>query len=366
LAKARIAFVCSGGAQEYWINLANAVSKKCELHLYLPSAMKGSPAEAYLDASVQVHFFRKHRLFDPRSAIDYLRLCRDVFREAPAIVHFPGGMPVTLPLFFPLLRLKLPVVVTLHEPTYNTPLHERLVLAAEIGLADAYFVAAPRVRERAIAFWPSKAGRFLVVPFGPFAHYLKIETGEVGEEADTALFIGSAAPHKGVQYAMSAADLVSRKIPSFKLLLAGRGIEAVATSTTGRRDIELHQGFVSDAELCRLFRRARVIVLPHLWVHVSGAVYVSQAFKKPVIATRVGALPDVVQDGRTGLIVEPASAEALAAGILRLLQEEGLYARIKDGILEWIAGDGSWEHAVNLMLDSYVKVRKRAWGQLPG
>ena len=82
--------------------------------------------------------------------------------------------------------------------------------------------------------------------------------------------------------------------------------------------IELIPRYVSDAEAANLFARADVVVLPYRSATGSGVVALAYHYGKPVIATRVGGLPDVVADGETGLLVAPDRADSLAAAIASL------------------------------------------------
>jgi glycosyltransferase involved in cell wall biosynthesis len=91
--------------------------------------------------------------------------------------------------------------------------------------------------------------------------------------------------------------------------------------------------YIPFDEVGALMSLAQVVVYPYRTSTQSGSLQVAYAFGRPVVATRVGGLPDVVEEGRSGFLVPPASPEALSAAILKIINnpplaaEMGAYAR---------------------------------------
>ena len=102
--------------------------------------------------------------------------------------------------------------------------------------------------------------------------------------------------------------------------LAHDRVRAVSASTAGqwwavRGAGALHLEWLT----CELFQRATLVVLPYTSATQSGVAMTAFGFGKPVVATRVGGIPEVVEDGRTGYSVPPDNAEKLAKAIITLL-----------------------------------------------
>jgi glycosyltransferase involved in cell wall biosynthesis len=74
--------------------------------------------------------------------------------------------------------------------------------------------------------------------------------------------------------------------------------------------------YISNEDVALYFCSADVVILPYVEATQSGIVQIAFGMDKPVITTRVGGLPEVVDDGKTGLIVEKESSEDLAKAIL--------------------------------------------------
>ena len=80
--------------------------------------------------------------------------------------------------------------------------------------------------------------------------------------------------------------------------------------------------YVSDEKRAELFRRASVVVLPYIEASQSFIISIAYRFGKPVVATTVGGLPQMVDDGKTGFLVPPRDVDALADAIVRLMQND--------------------------------------------
>jgi glycosyltransferase involved in cell wall biosynthesis len=86
----------------------------------------------------------------------------------------------------------------------------------------------------------------------------------------------------------------------------------------------VYNEYVSDDKRAELFRRSSVVVLPYIEASQSGVIPVAYTFGKPVVATTVGGLPEMVEDGRTGFLVPPRDEKALADAVVRLLRDREL------------------------------------------
>ena len=85
--------------------------------------------------------------------------------------------------------------------------------------------------------------------------------------------------------------------------------------------------FVDDAEIPAIFRRADLLVLPYLDAEHSGVLYTGLAFGKPMVLSAVGGFPEVAATGAGGL-VPPGDAEALAAALAELVDDEAARAEL--------------------------------------
>jgi glycosyltransferase involved in cell wall biosynthesis len=76
-------------------------------------------------------------------------------------------------------------------------------------------------------------------------------------------------------------------------------------------------------------------------------------FKKPVVATDVGSIPEIVDDGVTGFIVPPKNPEALAEAIIKLLKDEKLRKQMGENAYKKLKTDLSWDNIAEKTIEVY-------------
>ncbi len=133
---------------------------------------------------------------------------------------------------------------------------------------------------------------------------------------------------KGHHYLLQAARLLKERGYRFKVALAGDGslkpaLEAMAKSLTLWEEVTF-LGFVSDVP--KFLTAIDIFVLPSLYEGLGVAALEAMAAAKAVVASRVGGLADLVTDAKTGFLVPPADAEALAGAVAKLLDDKTLRA----------------------------------------
>jgi glycosyltransferase involved in cell wall biosynthesis len=124
--------------------------------------------------------------------------------------------------------------------------------------------------------------------------------------------------------------------------------------------------FVPETEVPEIFESATVVVLPYRRADQSSVLMTALAFDKPVVATRVGGLAEVLRDGVHGLLVEPGDVEGLARALATLLTDAGLRRRMAEAIRTLAAGDLSWDAVAARTLEVYGEIRRRGPGRDTG
>jgi glycosyltransferase involved in cell wall biosynthesis len=146
-------------------------------------------------------------------------------------------------------------------------------------------------------------------------------------------------------------------MPAARFFIVGEGSERAALEAL-RRDLGLEDrlvltGFREDAlEILSLFD---CFVLSSYLEGLGTSIMDAQALGVPVVATRTGGVPELVEDGVTGLLVPPRQPDQFAAAILRLLREAPLRERLQRNALE-IAPRYDYRHMVRKTLAAYGAV----------
>jgi glycosyltransferase involved in cell wall biosynthesis len=163
---------------------------------------------------------------------------------------------------------------------------------------------------------------------------------EVGAEAQPleVLYAGRLSPEKGIVELLAAAD-------GMKLVVAGDG--------PLRPHVPGALGFVPNDELQRLYARAAVVVCPSRREGFGVACLEAMAHARPVVATDVGGLRDLVVDGETGITVPARDADALRAALERLLVDPDLRRRLGAAGRERARERFSWETVTDATVAAY-------------
>jgi glycosyltransferase involved in cell wall biosynthesis len=133
------------------------------------------------------------------------------------------------------------------------------------------------------------------------------------------LFVGALGEHKGIDLLIEAHRRMRVSVPL--VMIGSTRSDTPELVGTSERPVIVHTAVPHD-EIMACFAAATVAVVPSRWQEPLGLVAIeAMAAGTPVVVTRVGALPEVVQHERTGLVVEPGDAGALADALDRVIAD---------------------------------------------
>jgi glycosyltransferase involved in cell wall biosynthesis len=148
-----------------------------------------------------------------------------------------------------------------------------------------------------------------------------------------ALFVGVLERYKNVDGLADAWRLAAPRAPGARLRLVGRGtLRAVVEQLL--RDVPEQTSWderLTQPEVSQALDDATALVLPSRSEGMGRVIVEAFCRARPVVAARVGGIPDLVEDGRNGLLVEPDDPQALADAILRVLSDRDLAERLSAG-----------------------------------
>jgi glycosyltransferase involved in cell wall biosynthesis len=346
-------------AGEYGVQVANSICGDVELLLVIARASL-APYETLLDPRIQTFVYERPRIREgPRQLVAMAKLRRAIARFRPDVIHVQHTH-LWFSLALPTLR-RYPLVITVHDPVHHvgdvesakTP--QRLVHWT-YRRADELITHAEQLKSILVDDIHVPASRVTVIP-----HIALASEGahaDVAERGKRLLFFGRIWEYKGLDYLIRAEPLISERIPDVKIVIAGRGedFEKYRRMMVNPDRFEVHNESIPDALVARYFGESSVVVLPYIDASQSGVVPVAYSFGRPVVATAVGGLPSVVEDGVTGLLVPPRDANALADALVTLLENDDL--RHKMGLAGRHKLEREWAPAV--IGPQHVDVYRRA------
>ena len=343
-----------GGMIHYISQLANALSKREDVVVIAPVGVERKNfvknvkvLELHLGDVIK-NFFINTLMFNRP-----LKFLNVIYKEDPDIIHC-NESPLWMSFFLPLL-VKFPIVTTIHDvnPHLGSRKFDQVIgKRVHIKFSDCLIVHGAGAKKELNA-----DKKCYVVSHGDYSFFLDYRKDEIDEEENTVLFFGRIEDYKGLEYLIKAMSLVSIDFMDVKLIIAGGGdFSKYENMILDCGNCEVHNRFIPDDEVPILFQRAKLVILPYIEGTQTGIVPIAYAFKKPVIVTDVGSIPDVVDDGKTGFIVPPRDVKALADAIVKLLNDDGLREEMGENAYNKMREELSWGGIAEKTIEVYKEM----------
>jgi glycosyltransferase involved in cell wall biosynthesis len=190
-------------------------------------------------------------------------------------------------------------------------------------------------------------------------------------EAPVVMFVGGFEPWHGLDGLIDGFVQVTRVLPKARLILVGDGpvrdkLEK-QTAASGIQHAVSFTGLIPHGRIPEYLALADVVTLPYpslpeeLWFSPLK-LYEYMAAGKAILASRAGQIAEVIQDGQNGLLVEPGDNHALAQGMILLLQDAGLRARLGEQARQQAVNRHSWDQYIRRLEDIYRMVQQENSG----
>ena len=175
------------------------------------------------------------------------------------------------------------------------------------------------------------------------------------------LFVGRLVEHKNLPRLLDAFAQVAAERPHARLLLVGGG-PLHDTLAARIRDLKLDDRALllgERSDVAALMKAADLLVAPSLREGMSNVILEAMALGLPVLATRVGGTPEVIEDGRHGVLVDPTDTQALADSMLQLIDDPVRRQAIGQAGRQKVLEQYSPPAMVSAMLKEYSRVSQR-------
>jgi len=284
------------------------------------------------------------QLIDSINPLTWYTAAKAIARKKPDLLIFKYWLPFFGPCFGMISRLvrrwtgtKVLFIcdnIIPHEKRFGDKAFTRYAFRS----VDAFIAQSAAVERDLNSFWPGS--RYALVPhpvyeiFGSSLPKDKARAALGVTDERVILFFGYVRRYKGLHTLLDAMPAILNSI-KVKLLVVGEFYDdeekyrAQIVEKGLQENVLVHSDYVPNEEVNKYFSAADIVVLPYISATQSGIVQIAYQFDKPVIATDVGGLSEVVLDGRTGYIVKPEAPEAVADAVVRFYQErrEGEFVR---------------------------------------
>lgn len=306
--------------------------------------------------------------YDDRSAIQKLIAALRAYVVAPASIWRADMVHIHLAADASVIR-KLPIVwlvalmgrrVILHfhaagtESLFaHTP---QWALDALRSRADLVITLSPYWKAEFERNWPN-------VPSVVLPNPVSCSVAKTKKKPGTILFLGKLESRKGFSLIVRALPAILREFPQAQLWMAGHG--EVEQGKALARELGVDSsvkflGWVSGADKQRLLGEAEVLCLPSFAEGVPMAVLEGMAHGLPVVTTPVGGIPDVIVNGRNGILIPVGDSDAISGAIINLLRDPEERRRLGASAQETVRTLCSLEQVGAMLADTYRDLWRRS------
>jgi glycosyltransferase involved in cell wall biosynthesis len=333
------AYPLRGGISHYNALLYRELGRAHEVQIITFSRQYPSllfPGRTQQESEGELLRVPSEQLVDSVNPFNWYAVGENIRRRTPDLLIFKYWLPFFGPCFGTIARrakrngrTRVVYICDNVVPHERRP-GDRLFTRYAFGPADAFIVQSDAVERDLLAFQPGAVYRKVPHPvYDIFGRTLDRQDArrELGIGAGRVmLFFGYVRAYKGLDVLLDAMAEVRLRM-DVQLLVVGEFYddeqkyrEQIARLGLGDH-VRVVADYVPNDRVGVYFSAADAVILPYLSATQSGIAQIAYNFDRPVIATRVGGLGEVVVDGKTGLLVPPADPHALAAAIIRFYEE---------------------------------------------
>ena len=357
--------ICFGGFIDYQIQLANALCKKETVMLVIPANKLPREHLGSIDKKVDVYLLGRGKpWYHPISLLIFKDFLEMVKKFEPDVIHIQGQGSIFCLFIYPDLSKNYPLVFTLHNVKPHLGRTSLRLKILWYYLAKRYFnhviVHGEKLKEQMIKEYnlPNEKVHAITIGEHEVAPFKKYERKDLREDGNLVLFFGSIYKYKGLEYLIKAEPMITKEMPDAKIIIAGTGenFKKYERMMINRDNFIVYNRYIPYKEGAELFQRCSVVVLPYIDASQSGVIPTAYGFKKPVVVTDVGSIPEIVDDGVTGFIVPPRNPEALADAIVKLLKDNKLRKQMGESAYKKLKDDMSWDKIADKTIEVYKEV----------
>ncbi|MBI5266114.1 MAG: glycosyltransferase [candidate division Zixibacteria bacterium] len=295
--------------------------------------------------------------------LGYLRYARravsDTQQIKPDLVHchYAYGFG----LWTLLLKFQPTIVSVWGSDVVNISSVSRFIVRRALSLATAITATGEFLRGAVADLLPTASAKTVVIPFGvtPPEQIEPLPAGPV-----RLCFLKEHRAIYGPDILIEAFALARRQIQDLRLTLAGSGdmMEQLRRriDSLGLSDAVEFPGFIERSQLVSFLSSHHILVMPSRMESFGVAALEASVCARPVIATKVGGIPEVVRDGRTGVLVPAGEIEPLAEAIVRLAGDRNEMTRLGLAGYQFVKEKYRWEDNLDQMCDLYDRLIRDA------
>lgn len=264
-----------------------------------------------------------------------------------------------------------PVIIASVHDNYRTDrrLGRRIINRILSKITDRMVAVSEAIKNDIIKYDNIEPSKILVIPngidtkkFDPERKFINVRE-ELSIKTDDIVvgFIGRLVPAKGLEYLIDAVLHLKDKYKKLKLIIIGNGsIINDLKDNTRKNKVHKHVIFTGERrDIPDILSCIDIFVMPSVAEGLPNALLEAMAMGKPVVATKVGGIPEVIQNGINGLLVPPHDAGSLAEAIISLIDNDNLAKKIGQASREFILEHYSIRSTVHKWQSLYISILEK-------
>lgn len=330
-----------GGISHYTGMMYRALSKKYQTYMVsysfqYPKLLYKKEQRDYTNDSFRVEDTKYW--IHTANPVNWIHAASKIKKLQPDLVIIQWWHPYFAPCYWALTRMlgKKKIIFVCHNvfPHERFPM-DRMLTKMVLKRGNAFIVQSGKDAEDLQTILPGAKYEQAVHPtynafkFENMSKERGRELLDITEKEKVLLFFGFVREYKGLKYLIQALPRITERCEDVRLFVVGdfggaenrEAYEKLMEENAVRSHITICDGYIPDREIEKFFAACDLVVLPYVSATQSGIVQIAYGFEKPVVVTNVGGLPDVVEDGKTGYVVEPENPTALADAVVRYFKE---------------------------------------------
>jgi glycosyltransferase involved in cell wall biosynthesis len=299
------------------------------------------PGETQFDDSKTIFFSHPNKIYRIINSINpftWLKTVRQIKKIDPAITLFVWWMPFfgpaysTIAYFIKKLTKSKIVFLVENYISHENRWFDKLLSKVTLGLTDYFICESAFIKNNIAENHKSKTIFQTTLSVYDCYNLNKFNKAQaraaVGIKTEyVILFFGLIRPYKGLENLIKAFSLINKDHQNVGLLIVGECYEDIEKykeliSLQGLGDqIMMINKFIPNENIEQYFKSSDLVCLPYNTASQSGILMMAYGFRKPVVVTNVGGLPELVVEGKTGTIIEGNCPKEIAEGIIKILSE---------------------------------------------
>lgn len=298
----------------------------------------------------------------PQNLKVYWKLYKFIKKLGVDVVHITSSLLYTQ---FPLYLFRKKMVLSVHDPLPHanvTSLRSDMQLKIAYKLIKHLVIFNSAQKVAFISRYHLQNKNIHLSQLSAYTYLTAYDTNVQIIKGDYILFFGWIRQGKGVENLLPAMKRVHEVYPNLRLVVAGKGAYYFDKTEYENLDyIDFINRFIPDYELANLIANSKFVVVPYTEATQSGVIMSAYAFAKPVLATNVGGLPEMVGDDEFGRIVQAGSIDALVEGITNMAGNSSHLPQYSESIKKaYFTGEKSWASiAKDMFCNCYQRIVKR-------